>query len=334
MVARKELIDAFLEDAGWAAANRTPLASDASFRRYVRLSRQHKETALLMDAPPPQEDVRPFVDIANRLLTLSLSAPRVFAADYKAGLLLIEDFGDDTYTRLLADGNNEAKLYHLATDTLIELHRCFSDGVGILPYDDTRLLNEAALLVDWFLPAVRAEATPPAVREEYLDLWRAAISAARAVPETLVLRDYHVDNLIHLPKRHATAACGLLDFQDAVIGPISYDLVSLLEDARRDVPPSLATECFDRYLAAFPDLEQSAFRTSYAVLGAQRNSKIIGIFVRLDRRDGKSVYLKHIPRVFRWLEGNLSHPSLSDIKIWFDREIPNILRTVMPATIR
>ena len=154
------------------------------------------------------------------------------------------------------------------------------------------------------------------------------------MPETLVLRDYHVDNLMHLPERYGAAACGLLDFQDAVIGPISYDLVSLLEDARRDVPPTLAAECLDRYLTAFPDLEESAFRASYAVLGALRNSKIIGIFIRLDRRDGKSAYLDHIPRAFRWLEGDLLHPSLSDIKIWFDREIPDTLRTAPPATAR
>jgi len=248
--------------------------------------------------------------------------------------LLIEDFGDATYTQLLASGKDEGELYHLATDTLIELHRCFSDRFGILPYDDTRLLNEAALLVDWFLPAVRGEATPRAVRQEYLDLWRAAISVAREVPETLVLRDYHVDNIMHLPHRHGTAACGLLDFQDAVIGPISYDLVSLLEDARRDVSPTVTAECFDRYLAAFPKLDESAFRASYAILGAQRSSKVIGIFVRLDRRDGKSTYLKHIPRVFQWLEGNLRHPLLSDMKIWFDREIPDMLRAVLPVTIR
>jgi len=334
MVARSELIEAFLEKTGWAGASRTPLTGDASFRRYVRLSQSREISALLMDAPPPQENVRPFVDIANRLLSMSFSAPRILAADHKIGLLLVEDFGDATYTRLLVDGRDEAELYCLATDTLIELHRRFSDGMGIPPYDDARFLDEAALLVDWFLPSVRGCGTPSAMREEYLDLWRSAIVVARGVPETLVLRDYHVDNLIHLPDRHGIAACGLLDFQDAVIGPISYDLVSLLEDARRDVAPTVAAHCFNRYLTTYPDLEETAFRASYAVLGAQRSAKIIGIFTRLDRRDCKPVYLDHIPRVFRWLEANLRHPALSDLKNWFDLEIPDKLRTMPTASVR
>lgn len=323
---RSHSINAFLQHAGWGEAERAPLAGDASFRRYVRLFHPDGETAMLMDAPPPQEDVRPFIDIAEHLLTLSFSAPRILSADTELGLLLLEDFGDATYTRLLANGSDESTLYKLATDTLIDLHRGFSDSNDIPSYDDNRLLAEAALLVDWFLPAIRGVETPPEMRNTYLDLWRAVLPAARNVPETLVLRDYHVDNLMHLPGRDGTAACGLLDFQDAVIGPVSYDLVSLLEDARRDVAPHIASQCFKRYIAAFPDLDEEAFRASYAILGAQRSAKIIGIFTRLDQRDGKPVYLDHIPRVFRWLEDDLQHPSLTAIRSWFDREVPAAIR--------
>jgi aminoglycoside/choline kinase family phosphotransferase len=288
---------------------------------------------MLMDAPPPQEDVRPFLRVARLLARLGLSAPRILAADEAAGLLLLEDLGDETYTRVLAADGDEAALYTLATDVLIDLHRRFEMpmAAGVPPYDDDRLLTEAALLVDWYLPAVRGVPTDTGLRTEYLALWREAFAAARAVADTLVLRDYHVDNLMLLGGRAGVAACGLLDFQDAVTGPATYDLVSLLEDARRDVPASLASRMIDRYLDAFPTLDRDAFRASYAVMGAQRSAKIVGIFTRLDRRDGKPVYLKHIPRVWRWLEGDLRHPALAGLRAWFDRELPDGTRTTPTA---
>lgn len=320
---RTPVIDRFLSGHGWADAARRPLAGDASFRRYVRLDR-NGDRAMLMDAPPPQEDVRPFLRVARLLGRLGFSAPRILAADESAGLLLLEDLGDETYTRVLAAGGDEAALYTLATDVLIDLHRRFEMPIaaGVPPYDDERLSNEAALLVDWYLPAVRGAPAAPGLREEYLALWRDTFAVARAAPGTLVLRDYHVDNLMLLGGRDGVAACGLLDFQDAVTGPASYDLVSLLEDARRDVPPGLAARMIARYLDAFPALDRDAFRASYAVMGAQRSAKIVGIFTRLDRRDGKPVYLKHIPRVWQWLEGDLRHPALAGLRAWFDRELP------------
>jgi aminoglycoside/choline kinase family phosphotransferase len=330
---RTSVIDRFLSENGWADASRHPLAGDASFRRYVRL-RRNADRAMLMDAPPPQEDVRPFLRVARLLARLGLSAPRVLAADEAAGLLLLEDLGDETYTRVLAAGGDEAALYTLATDVLIDLHRRFEMpmAAGVPPYDDDRLLTEAALLVDWYLPAVRGVPTDAGLRTEYLALWREAFAAARAVADTLVLRDYHVDNLMLIGGRAGVAACGLLDFQDAVTGPATYDLVSLLEDARRDVPAGLASRMIDRYLDAFPTLDRDAFRASYAVMGAQRSAKIVGIFTRLDRRDGKPVYLKHIPRVWRWLEGDLRHPALAGLRAWFDRELPQGTRVTPRAT--
>ncbi|HEX3972754.1 MAG TPA: phosphotransferase, partial [Stellaceae bacterium] len=224
MAERAIQIDAFLAGCGWADAARAPLPGDASFRRYCRLTRGGTNT-MLMDAPPPQEDVRPYLAVARHLRALDFSAPAILAAEEETGLLLIEDFGDGTFTRLLARGEDERALYAMAIDVLIALHRRFSTAqAGWLPlYDDTRLLNEAALLVDWYLPAMTGQPTPAALREEYLALWRALLPIARGVPDSLVLRDYHVDNLMRIDGRDGLAACGLLDFQDAVLGPITYD---------------------------------------------------------------------------------------------------------------
>ncbi|WP_420346090.1 aminoglycoside phosphotransferase family protein [Pelagibius sp.] len=324
---REELCRRFLAAAGWDSAERRLLAADASFRSYDRLSRGG-ETAVLMNAPPPQENVQVFRNIADLLLDIELSAPRPLAMDREAGFLLLEDFGDRTFTRALAEGADEGDLYRLAVDTLIALHQRWynSDMTGLPSYDEQRLLDEAALLVDWYLPAVTGRETPPALRESYLEAWRAAVPVMLAVPQSLVLRDYHVDNLMILEGREGIARCGLLDFQDAVIGPVSYDLVSLLEDARRDVAPDLAAEMLARYRDAFRHTDPWAFAASYAALGAQRNAKIIGIFTRLCRRDGKAHYLKHIPRVWRLLEGDLQHPALTELAEWFAREIPPELR--------
>jgi len=320
---RAAAIVEFLVASGWGGATPVPLAGDASFRRYHRLNRAGR-TALLMDAAPPQENVLPYLAVAKVLRDLGFSAPAILATDAEKGLLIIEDFGDETYTRMLAAGGDERALYALAVDVLVALHGRFTPQTApeLPPYDDARLLNEAALLVDWYLPAVTGRPTPADLRADYLDLWRTLFPVARAVPASLVLRDYHVDNLMRVTGRAATAACGLLDFQDAVLGPVSYDLVSLLEDARRDVAPALGEEMCARYLAAFPELDRGAFAASYAVLGAQRNCKIVGIFTRLDRRDRKRAYLAHIPRVWRLIEQDLRHPALAPMRRWFDRHIP------------
>jgi aminoglycoside/choline kinase family phosphotransferase len=328
---REAQIAAFLAAFGWADAARFPLAGDASFRRYCRLARNGM-TTMLMDAPPPQEDVRPYIAVARHLRGLDFSAPEILAAEERTGLLLLEDFGDGTFTRLLARGDDEPALYMLAIDVLIALHRRFDaeHAAWLPPYDDARLLNEAALLVDWYLPAITGRPTPPALREEYLGLWRALFPVARAVPSSLVLRDYHVDNLMRIDGRAGLSACGLLDFQDAVLGPVTYDLVSLLEDSRRDIAPALVAAMRARYLDAFPSLDRAAFDDSFAVLGAQRHCKVIGIFTRLCRRDGKPRYLAHIPRLWRLLDSNFRHPVLKPIEAWLDRHIPRELRRVPP----
>jgi N-acetylmuramate 1-kinase len=320
---------AFLDGCGWGAARPVPLAGDASFRRYYRLDGNGRR-AILMDAPPPQEDVVPYVTVSQLLRQLGFSAPEVFAEDCARGFLLIEDFGDETYTRLLDRGADEPALYTLAVDTLVEVQRAVeSRGRPDLPtYDAERLLSEAALLVDWYAPAALGEPLSDARRDNYLDLWRTLLPQASLPSDTLVLRDYHVDNLMLLRDRRGVQACGLLDFQDAVCGPPSYDLVSLLEDARRDVPADLRWAMTERYLAAFPSLDRAPFLQSAAILAAQRNCKILGIFTRLWKRDGKPRYLVHLPRVWRLLEQDLTHPALDPIARWLDRYLPRSARHI------
>ena len=318
---RTAAITAFLDLSGWQGAVCTTLAGDASFRRYDRVTLGDR-IAVLMDAPPPMEDVRPFIRIAEHLTSLGLSAPRILARDEEAGFLLLEDLGDGTYTKLLAENHEEEALYALAMDVLAHLHaHPAALPEGLPPYDEAKLLAEAALLTDWYYPATFGRELDPASRAAYLDIWRALVPLARALPDTLVLRDFHVDNLMLLP-RPGVAACGLLDFQDAVAGPPTYDPMSLLEDARRDIDPALIARMKDRYLSYFPALDRQAFAQSWSVLAAQRHAKVIGIFTRLAKRDGKPLYLGHIPRVWRLLEAACQDPVLAPLAEWLDQHIP------------
>ena len=336
MGARTSEIENFLASAGWAGADHVTLAEDASFRRYERVTRPvggATECAVLMDAPPGREDVRPFLRIARKLAELGFSAPGILAEDVAAGFLLIEDFGDATFTRLLNAGEAAAPLYEMATDVLIGLHRLpAADTVptGVPDYSDALFVDEASLLTDWYLPAVTGSDTPGEAVTAFRDTWAGLVPQARAVPNSLVLRDFHVDNLIRIAGRDGIAACGLLDFQDAVAGPVSYDFVSLVEDARRDVDDGLRDAVRDRYLAAFSNISADAFDASCAILGAQRHCKVLGIFPRLRDRDGKDGYLYHVPRVWRLLERAVCHPSLGPLKSWLDMYIPPELRIVPP----
>jgi aminoglycoside/choline kinase family phosphotransferase len=273
---------------------------------------------MLMDAPPP-EDVRPFVRIAHHLVQLGLSAPLVLAADAGNGFLLLEDFGDETFTRALDTGADPEALYALAVDAMAAL-QAHPDAASVAAprHDATLLADEgAALYVDWFLPEATGRPTPPALRADYLARWRAALAPVLAGPRTLALRDFHVDNLMVLGSRAGVARCGLLDFQDAAIGHPAYDLVSLLEDARRDVPDPLAAAMRARHAAALPRLAGAEFDAAYAVLGAARHARVVGLWVRLDRRDGKPAYRRHLPRTRRLLARALVHPALAGVRDWF-----------------
>jgi len=313
----------FLARFGWGDARRQPIAGDASFRRYERLSGT-AGPAILMNAPPPRENVRPFLAVARLLQSLGLSVPRILAADEAAGFLLLEDFGDSTYTRLLAAGHDERQLYALAVDTLIALHRRLPQAaLAALPaFDEGRALREVSLLLDWYWPAVFGGAADAAIRESFSAAWRQVLPLSRAVPQSMALFDFHVDNLMLLAERTGVAACGLLDFQDAVAGPLVLDLVSLIEDVRRDVPLALGAAMIARYRAAFPEIDDASFAAAYAVMGAQRNTRIVGTFARLLRRDGKPGYQRFMPRVWRLLEGDLAHPDLAPVAAWFAQYLP------------
>jgi aminoglycoside/choline kinase family phosphotransferase len=324
---RASLSHTFLQRAGWGEAARAKLAGDASFRKYERLSR-NGEPAVLMDAPPPQEDVRPFLRIARHLQTLGYSAPRIMAEDTEHGFLLLEDLGDDLFARLLQQSGNETKLYEATIDFLLDLHR-HPAPAHLAPYDEDRLIDEAELFVDWYLPALTGRETPTNIRQAFRFLW--GILAPEVgmdnVPErrVLVLRDFHAENLLWLPERSGAARLGLLDFQDAVAGHPAYDLVSLLEDARRDVDPDLAEAMLKRYIAG-SGVDDAEFRRSYAILGAQRNIRILGVFTRLWKRDGKPQYQTFMPRMWGLVERDLAHPALTDLRGWFDAMIPQELR--------
>lgn len=332
MTDRSGLRSGFLQAQGWGNADITALPGDASHRRYWRL-KDGPRRAMLMDARPNLEPIAPFIAIAEILLGLGYSAPALGGRAIESGFLLLEDLGDTTYTRLIRDGVDEAPLYGLAIDLLADLHRRFDpDEAPALPfYSDRLLLNEAALLVDWFLPAATGSATDPAVRERYLAIWQDILPMARRVPDSLVLRDYHIDNLMRLNGRPGIAACGLLDFQDAVIGPIAYDVVSLLEDARRDVTVAIQQTMRQRYLDQCPSIDPEPFNLAMTILGAQRHAKVIGIFCRLAKRDGKPNYLQHLPRLWRMFEAKLAEPVLAPMKLWVEDHIPPSLRAI-PST--
>jgi aminoglycoside/choline kinase family phosphotransferase len=320
---RERAMTAFLDRAGWGRAKPRLLAGDASFRKYYRIDLDGKR-AVLMDAPPPMENVRPFLTVARHLLKLGLSAPRILAEEADQGLLLLEDLGDDTYARKLAAGADETALYALAVDLLVELHRRFevAGATDVPRFDMTRALREVNVLLDWYWPAVKGSPAAPDLRQSYEAAWRAALPALWSAPDSIALFDFHIDNLMLLDGRNGVAACGLLDFQDAVIAPVAFDLVSLLEDVRRDVPATLVAAMRARYVAAFPELDRAAFDRSYSAIGAQRNSRIVGVFTRLLVRDGKPRYLQFMPRVWRLLEGDLEHPALAPVRQWFDTHLP------------
>lgn len=317
---REQARQDFLDGTEWRAAACVPLAGDASFRRYFRLSGTDG-TAVLMDAPPGREDVRPFLRVAALLADWGYSAPRIMASDTAAGFVLLEDIGDDSFTSIIASGADECELYEAAVDLLVDLQG--HEPPGDLPsFEAERIQREADLFLDWTLPALTGVPSPPALYRAYHALWRDVLPHMAAGDARVALFDYHADNLHWLPARQGLRRVGLLDFQGALRGPAALDLVSLLEDARRDVSPDLVEVLITRYLDQAEIADENAFRASYAAVGAQRNTRIIGVFGRLWLRDGKAAYLDLLPRVWRLLEGDLAHPALAPLRAWFDDAVP------------
>ncbi|MBK1839334.1 phosphotransferase [Azospirillum sp. YIM B02556] len=335
--AREVEIAAFLDANGLAGAAREPLAGDASARRYERLCKADGSTLILVDTPAPAEDLGPFIAIGAELAAIGLSVPTILASDVERGLALQEDFGSETFSRLLADGADSWPLYGMATDALITIHRGWPEGAArrlALPvYDPALFVEQTRLFLDAYVPAALGRSLNDGDRSDFDTAWRMVLEPVCTGAPSLLLRDYHVDNLMRLP-RPGVKAAGLIDFQSAGWGPRAYDLVSLLEDARRDVAPDLAGAMVARYLAAFPETDAAAFRRAMAVLGAVRHARIVAIFVRLALSQGRRSYLVHLPRVWRLLEAQLAKPELAPVAGWFDRHLPPAARAafVVPET--
>lgn len=341
----------FQNKAGWSAAKASFLAGDASVRSYVRL-RLGEKRALLMDwerqpdGPPIAdglpysriaqlaEDVGPFIAVARALRAAGLPAPEIFAQDTERGFVLLEDLGDRVLTRLVEQDGDVAALYRPAVDLLLRLRAVhiprelpIANGCShrLPDYDRPALHAETALLLDWFLPAMTGREVDQAARGQFHALWEAQFDWLAGQPSGLVLRDYHSPNLLALAPDDPRGPLGVIDFQDAVIGHPAYDLVSLLQDARVTVPDDAEAALFAHYCAQAGragDFDEAAFTRAYALLGAQRNTKILGIFARLALRDGKTGYLTHMPRVRAYLQKDLAHPALAPLRAWFARHMP------------
>lgn len=288
------------------------LKGDASFRSYSRLIGDNK-SFIFMDCPPERESIEPYLRIAEILKDLELSAPEIIAFDSRHGFIIMEDLGDDLFTRVLIKSPEiEFELYKKAIDVLLAINQ-YKPPADVKLYDLDKYIEEATLFIDWYLPTQGYEITQD-VRQPFQEAIREIFHGVNLRQNILVMRDYHADNLLWLPERNGLRSVGLLDFQDALIGDPAYDLVSLLEDARRDVDPDTVQNCIDYYLNKSPHEDRDNFLKRYAFLGAQRNLKIIGIFHRLNKRDNKPGYLDLLPRVRNHLNKNLRHPSLTRLR--------------------
>lgn len=348
MSEREAEIGDFLRAAGWGEVRQQAFPGDASTRSYRRLFRGN-ETAVLMNAPAQAEapacppgaspedraalgynalarlagpNLAAFAGLTEALTARGFSAPRLLAADLPAGLLLLEDLGDDLFARAIPAGADETRLYASAVDTLAAIYRSSFPAEltaqgghwTLLDYDTPAFLAETELLLDWFVRRQAGREVTDHIRADWRKVWSAALERLPDTAPGLALRDYHAENLLWLPDRDGPAQTGLIDYQDALFAHPAYDLVSLLEDARRDVPADIQSAMKDRFVAAAQLTDREAFDTAYALLGAQRNAKILGIFVRLAVRDGKPKYLDLLPRVAGHFLTDLSHPALSEVR--------------------
>ena len=351
----------FLRSAGLAEAVRAPLPGDASTRRYERLTTPSGASLMLMDQAPAAESrpcdpswtpqqrhahgwnavarlsagrVEAFAAVAAHLKSLGLSAPEIVAVDAPNGLAVIEDFGDALFARIIEDGADPAPLYRAAVEALAVLHAAPTPGTlagpagdwPLLTYDQTALQGGADLFVDWLPKLIPSLSFDEAAIAEWRAAWAPITAAGEAGATVMAHRDYHAENLIRLDGRTGAASVGMIDFQDAVKAHPSWDLHSLLQDARRDVPPALEAEALDRYFALRPEVDRDAFMADYAGLAALNEARILGIFARLIARDGKPRYRAFMPRVWSHLNANLQQPALTPVAVWFDRHVPVELR--------
>ena len=302
----------FVADNGWIDATLVPLPQDASFRHYYRLV-DGPRTAMVMDAPPDKEPLAPFVAVTRHLQSIGARVPQILASDYENGFLMLEDLGDDTFTRLLEAGMSEAALYERAEQALYTIQQP-PPPRHLPPFDFNTLYTEAELMVDWYYPARFGSPLSDTARAAYRAHWQACFAALPALPDVFVHRDFHVDNLLLTGEE-----CAMLDYQDARTGSPAYDVISLIEDERRDVDPVIVRDLAARF-CRIRELDEEAFAAHLAFWSVHRHNKNIGIFMRLWKRDDKPDYLRHLPRMFRMLHRRLKHPLLAPLAEWFQHE--------------
>ena len=322
---RQLLLYEFLKHSGITHLNLLPLADDCSFRKYYRVQTK-TSNLVVMDAPPDMEEVDPFIQMSALLNTLGFSAPKILNKDVQNGFLLLEDFGNETYTKALSNSSRETNLYENAIDVLIEIHNLkdLEERIHLPFYDQKKLQNELSLFMDWYLEGRLRLDISEKEKKLFFEAWRECLTHIESIRSVLVLRDYHVDNLMVLAERDGIRRCGLLDFQDAVTGPASYDLVSLLQDSRRDISDEITSLMLDRYFEGVEGADnRNNFMNSYYILGTQRALKVFGIFTRQDILYGNRKYLIHIPRLWRYTLANLQFEALRGIREWLDRNVPH-----------
>ena len=305
-----------------------PIKSDASFRKYFRVYiKNQKQNLLFVNSPKKTENNLGYLKTTNIFEKINLSVPKIINFNISKGIFLIEDLGTNTYTNSLKNGESEYKLYNLATDILIYINNQSKNLKKKLPqYTNKKLIEEVRLFLEWYWPAVYKSKPKKDVVNEFIKIWNNLLNKNLTTNKVLVHRDFHIDNLFFLKNRQNLKACGLIDFQDAVIGPSSYDLVSLLEDSRRDVDKNIIAKMYRKFIKKLSKKEKENFTKEYEILAANRHLKVIGIFSRLYMRDKKKSYLKHIPRLWRLIEENLSFNSLNELNKWINKSFPKKFR--------
>ena len=318
----------FLKKNGLNDFKLKPIKSDASFRKYFRIySKKTKEKLILVKSPKNKENNLGYIKNTNILKKMNLSVPNIINYDQSKGFFLIEDFGTSTYKNSLKKGDSEIKLYSLAVETLKYIYKYKKNIYKSLPkYSNKKLVDEASLFLEWYWPAIYKQKPEKKIVNEFKTIWHSLLKKNLKTKKILVHRDFHIDNLFFLKKRKKINACGLIDFQDAVVGPSAYDLVSLLEDARRDIKNNITSKMYNAFIKILPKKEKNFFVNEYKTLAINRHLKVIGIFTRLYIRDNKVNYLKHIPRLWKLTENNMNTENLNEISLWISKYFPKKFR--------
>lgn len=307
----------FLKDHFKGEISLSPIPGDAGFRSYFRISPKGDKTYILMDCPPSYCSIEPFVEIANYLRSKDFLAPEIIAHDIQEGLMILEDFGDLSVKKLLQNSVLEIKenIYYNIIDILISLSQ-HEPPANLRTFNNDLLLSELEVFTDWYIPFKLKRTLTEEELVEYKEIWQRILLKQKPFKNSIVLRDYHAENMMYLQQNQGLNKFGLLDFQDALVGSPIYDLVSMLEDARIEVPRELALSCI-KYFAKERNLPLDDVLTNYHILGAQRNSRILGVFARKNLRDGNANYLQYMPLVLKYLDYDLSHPEIFELKEWY-----------------